>query len=71
MKKKLQDMISKQMKKFQAMTIEDFTKVTPEDMQKNYENQMNVMNNRMGLDGEEEYETFSLDDVKNVNQGIL
>ena len=63
----LQDMISNQMKNFQAMTgIEDFSKVTPEDMQKIYENQMNVMNNLMGLDGDEEYETFSLDDLKNV-----
>ena len=63
----LQDMISNQMKNFQAMTgIEDFSKATPEDMQKIYENQMNVMNNLIGLDGDEEYETFSLDDLKNV-----
>ena len=47
----LQDIISEQMKQFQAMTgIEDFTKLTPEDMQNYYENQMNMWN---GL-GEEE-----------------
>ena len=33
----LQDIISEQMKQFQAMTgIEDFTKLTPEDMQNYY-----------------------------------
>ena len=41
----LQDIISEQMKQFQAMTgIEDFTKLTPEDMQNYYENQMNMWN---------------------------
>ena len=41
----LQDIISEQMKQFQAMTgIEDFTKLTPENMQNYYENQMNMWN---------------------------
>ena len=41
----LQDIISEQMKQFQAMTgIEDFTKLTPETMQNYYENQMNMWN---------------------------
>ena len=41
----LQDIISEQMKQFQTMTgIEDFTKLTPEDMQNYYENQMNMWN---------------------------
>ena len=41
----LQDIISEQMKQFQAMTgLEDFTKLTPEDMQNYYENQMNMWN---------------------------
>ena len=43
----LQDIISEQMKQFQAMTgIEDFTKLTPEDMQNYYENQMNMWNGK-------------------------
>ena len=41
----MQDIISEQMKQFQQMTgIEDFTKMTPEDMQKVYENNLNMMN---------------------------
>ena len=47
----LQDIISEQMKQFQAMTgIEDFTKLTPENMQNYYENQMNMWN---GLEEED------------------
>ena len=59
----LQDIISEQMKQFQAMTgIEDFTKLTPEDMQNYYENQMNMWN---GLE-----EDVSLEDVGTLIQNM-
>ena len=59
----LQDIISEQMKQFQAMTgIEDFTKLTPEDMQNYYENQMNMWN---GLE-----EDVSLEGVGTLIQNI-
>lgn len=63
----LQDMISEQMKQFQAMTgIEDFTKMTPEDMQNYYESQMNMWN---GLENGEE-EDVSLEGVGSLIENM-